>query len=301
MSFALVRFALLAVLIISALISISSALLLLYGWTHNATVFQGVTSADVSLSGLNHQQATDRITSRIQTVAPKQIVLSYDGRNWSIPASTLGITYDPGTTAERALEVGHAGNLWTQSHDWLTTLSSGDDVPLAYTLNDQAAYTALQGLAGSVTRAAQNAGYVFTSDGTLAVDPGKEGVAIDVAATVRSIHDSVASLSSSPIEVKTVPVKPEIDANALQPGLKQANDMVSAPFVLADHGTKWAISPDTLREMLVVSSSSSGKDSVGLSSSALESYIAQIADKVHTNGQNAGVRVRKRPVCGCEE
>ncbi len=288
-SFAIVRFALVLVLFISVLISISSALLLLYGWTHNETVFQGVTFAGVDLGGLNQQQVTERINTRLDTVSPKEVVLSYEGRSWPIPVSSLGISYDVNATAERALQVGHSGNLWIQSHDWLTTLSSGERVPITFSLNDQSAYSVLQGLASGVTRSPQDAQYIFASDGSLDIQPGKAGVAIDVSATLQSIRNSVAHLSSAPIEIRTQSIRPMIDAKALQPGLDQANQMVSSPFVLTFNGTKWAVPPETLREMLVLDPSTSGKDRVGISSSVLESYIAQIADQVHTNGQNAGV------------
>jgi vancomycin resistance protein YoaR len=291
MSFAAIRFGLVVVLTLAALIAVASILLLFYGWTHNGTAFQGVTVADVDLSGLSQQQAAARISDRIQSTAPKQIALAYNGQTWTVPASTLGISYDANDTAARALKVGHSGSLWVQTHDWLTTLSSGEDVPVSYTLNEDSAFAALQGVAGTVTRPAQNAAYVFDSNGSLQVDSGKDGVAIDVAATIQSIRNSVAHLSSESIEIKTQPVEPAINDDALQPGLEQAEAMVSQPLVLTDNGTQWAISPNTLREMLVVNPNSSESGSVAISSSALASYISQIADQVHTNGKNAGVRL----------
>ncbi len=284
------RFGLVLVLIFSALVAIGSSLLLLYGWTHNDSVFQGVSAAGADLGGLTQQQATDRIAQRIQSTAPKQVVLSYNGQTWSVPASALGISYDANATSQDALHVGHSGGLWQQSHDWLTTLSSGDEVPVKFSFDDQSAYAALRNLAGSVTLAAQDARYTFGSDGKLTIDDGKPGVAIDVAATINAMRGSVAQLSTDPVEIHTRQVNPNIQASDLQSGLVMANSMVSTPLVLANHGTKWEISPETLREMLLVDSGS-GKGHVHLSSAALEQYISQIADQVHTNGQNAGVKV----------
>ncbi len=288
-SFAIVRFGLILVLILSALMAIASALLLLYGWTHNDTVFQGVTAAGADLGGLNQQQAADRIATRIQSVAPKQIVLTYGGKQWSVAASTLGISYDANSTAARSLEVGHGGSLWVQSHDWLTTLATGDQVPVEFKINDQSVYTALQGLSGSVIQSASNASYVFTSDGGLKIQEGKPGVAIDVAATVNAIRNNVANLSSEPVAIQTKSIEPDITAKTLEPELKKANEMVATPFVMVNGGTKWQIPPETLREMLVVNSSGEN-NSVVISSAALEKYVAQIADQVKTSGTNASVK-----------
>ncbi|MGA7672204.1 MAG: peptidoglycan binding domain-containing protein [Nitrolancea sp.] len=287
-SVALVRFGLVLVLIFSALIAIGSSLLLLYGWTHNQSVFQGVTAAGADLGGLNQQQAAERISQKIQSTAPQQIVLSYNGQSWSVPASSLGITYDANATAAQALQIGHSGGLWRQSHDWLATLSSGDEVPIKFSFDDQSAFAALQKLAGSVTLAAQDARYTFGSDGTLTIDDGKPGVAIDVAGTINTMRGNVARLSSNPVTIQTKQVDPDIQSSDLKGGLAAANAMLSAPLVLTNHGTRWEVSPEILREMLQVDP---GTNQVNISSPALEAYISQIADQVHTNGENAGVKV----------
>lgn len=291
-SYALARSALILVLIFSALVAAGGAFLLLYGWNHNETAFQGVTIAGAGVGGLNQQQAASRITNRIDSIAPKQIVLSFQGQTWQVSASELGIHYDANATAAQALQVGHSGNLWVRSHDWLTTLASGESVPVAFRLDSRSAFNALQALAPSVTRPAQDAGYVFKSDGSLAIVPGKPGVAIDVAATVDALRNNVARLSSQPIAIETQSVPPAISAKSLEPTLKQVESMVSQPFVLTDHGTKWAISPDTLRKMLVIQPNPSGPASVSISTNVLETYLAQIAGQVRTNGVNASVQLK---------
>lgn len=291
-SYAFARSALIIVLVFSALVAVGGALLLLYGWNHNDSVFQGVTVAGADLGGLSQQQAASRISNQINAIAPKQISLSYQGQTWQVPASALGIKYDANATAARALQIGHSGNLWVQSHDWLTTLASGETVPVTFSLDDRSAYNALQTLADSVTRPALNAGFVLRSDGSLAVAPGTPGVAIDVSATINALRSNVARLSSEPVAIETQSVPPAISAKSLEPTLKQVDSMVSQPLVLTDHGTKWAISPDTLRKMLVIQPSPSGPASVSISATELERYIAQIADQVHTNGVNAGVQLK---------
>ncbi|HVB65584.1 MAG TPA: peptidoglycan binding domain-containing protein [Nitrolancea sp.] len=289
-TFALWRSALIAALIIALIFAAGTLLLLVYGWTHANAVFNGVSAAGVDLGGLNEQQAAQKISLQINQQAPQQIVLVNGDQHWTVPASTLGLSFDADATARQSLQVGHTGNLWTRSNDWLKTFAAGEKVPIAFSFDQKAAVSALHELAPSVISPSQNARYSFAADKTLVVQPGQDGVAIDVDGTLNRIRDSIAALSTAPIEIQTQPVPPQIEASTLAPGLKQANAMVSKPVTLSNHGTTWEISSETLREMLIVDPTSSGTNSVTLSSRALETYVAQIADQVKSTGQNAGVK-----------
>ncbi|HEX7102466.1 MAG TPA: peptidoglycan binding domain-containing protein, partial [Nitrolancea sp.] len=207
---------------------------------------------------------------------------------WKVPASSIGLSFNAEKTAEQSLQIGHSGSLWTRSNQWLRTFVSGEEIPVTFTFDETATVDALRNVAPSIVRAPRNARYAFSTDNSLTVDPAEDGLAIDVDGTLNHIRSSVGDLSSEPVRIQTQAVEPEIQASDLQPGLKQANAMVSQPMILANHGTKWEIPSDTLRGMIVVNQS--GSDNVTLSRSALEAYVRQIADQVKTTGQNATVR-----------
>jgi vancomycin resistance protein YoaR len=287
-SIAIWRTALIITGILALIVALAAALLLVYGWTHDDTIYNGVTAAGVDLGGLNQQQAADKISAQIEREAPSQITLTDGNQQWKIPASSIGLSFDAQKTAEQSLQIGHSGSLWSRSNQWLRTFVSGEEVPVTFSFDKNATVEALHGVAPSVVRAPQNARYVFSSDNSLAVDPAEDGLAIDVNGTLNHLRGSVGGLSAEPVRIQTQAVAPEIQASDLQPGLKQANAMVSQPMILANHGTKWEIPSDTLRGMIVVNQS--GSDIVTLSSSALEAYVRQIADQVKTTGQNATVQ-----------
>ncbi len=162
-------------------------------------------------------------------------------------------------------------------------------MPVNYTISDAAVFSTLQGLSSDVIRPPQDAAYVFADDKSLSIQDGTSGVSIDVAATVGAIRSRVGDLSSDPVEISTKQVKPAITAKTLQPGLQQANQMVSTPFTLTNGGSKWQIPPETLREMVEVNTGSSS-GAISISESALKAYVTQIAGQVKADGQNAGVR-----------
>ncbi|HVX30888.1 MAG TPA: peptidoglycan binding domain-containing protein, partial [Nitrolancea sp.] len=287
-SIAIWRTALILTVALGLIVAVAASLLLVYGWTHDDTIFNGVTAAGVDLGGLNRQQAIEKISAQIEREAPREITLTDGKQQWTVPASSIDLTFDANKTADESLQIGHAGSLWTRSNQWLRTFVSGEDVPVAFTFNEQAAVDAIRDVAPSVIYAPQDAKYVFSSGNELTIDPAKDGLAINVDNTLNQIRGHIGALSAAPVHIQTQTIEPEIQASDLQPGLKQADSMVSEPVILSNHGTKWEIPSDTLRKMLVVNGS--GANNVTLSSSELEAYVRQIADQVKTPGQNATVR-----------
>jgi vancomycin resistance protein YoaR len=287
-SIAIWRTALIGTAALAFIVAVAAALLLVYGWTHDNTIYNGVTAAGVDLGGLNRQQAVEKISAQIEHEAPRTVILTDGHQQWTIPASSIDLTFDAQKTADKSLQIGHSGSLWTRSNQWLRTFVSGEEIPVTFTFDENATIDALRNVAPSVVLAPQNARYVVSSDNSLKVSPAEDGLAIDVDGTLDHIRASIGDLSSEPIRIQTETVKPKIQASDLQPGLKQANAMASQPVILANHGTKWEIPSDTLRRMLVVNQSGSGD--VTLSSSALAAYVRQISDQVKTAGQNATVR-----------
>ncbi len=287
-SLAIWRAALIIAGTLALIVALVATLLLAYGWTHDDTIYNGVTAAGVDLGGLSQQEAAEQISAQIQREAPSEITLTDGNRQWKVPASSIGLSFDAEKTAQQSLQIGHAGSLWTRSNEWLRTFVSGEEIPVTFTIDENATIDALRDVAPSVVTAPQNARYVFSSDKSLEVNPAKDGLAINVDGTLNHIRMSIGALSSEPVRIQTQAVEPDIQASDLQPGLKQANAMVSQPMILANHGTKWEIPSETLRDMLIVNQG--GSDNVTLSSSALEAYVGQISDQVKTTGQNATVR-----------
>ena len=285
-SIAIWRTALIVAGALALIMAVAAVLLLTYGWTHDNTIYNGVTAAGVDLGGLNEQQAIDKLSAQIERERPQVITLTDGSEQWKVPASSIGVTFDARKTAEESLQIGHSGSLWARSNQWLRTFVSGEEVPVAFTFDQKATVDALRGVAPSVVFAPQNARYEFSDSKSLSVVPAKDGLAIDVDGTLNRIRGSIGALSSDPVRIQTQTVEPSIQASDLQPGLKQANAMVSQPMLMVNHGTKWEIPSETLREMLVVDQSGD----VTLSNSALEAYVRQIAGQVKTTGKNATVR-----------
>ncbi|HEX7103912.1 MAG TPA: hypothetical protein VF201_14805, partial [Nitrolancea sp.] len=68
--------------LLAVIVAIAATLLLVYGWTHDDTIYNGVTAAGVDLGGLNQQQAADKISAQIEREAPSQITLTDGSQQW---------------------------------------------------------------------------------------------------------------------------------------------------------------------------------------------------------------------------
>ena len=269
---------LVSIAIAAAIVAIASGLLLAYGLTRDG-VYPGVSIGGVEVGGLSRDQVAERLTVRVADASDATLALRAEGQTWTVPLASLGVTFDAEASATRAYDYGRSGNLWTDSRDWLTTLGGGHDIPVAFTLNDQAVVAALQQISPAVTRAARDAAYDTDASGNLVVTPSASGVGIDVPATLRGVRESIGSLGLEPVDVVTVETHPMVTEADLRSGLDQAQDLAGGPFTLEHGEARWEIPGEALRGMLAVEKQ--GKR-VALTPrpDLLATYIGPLADQV---------------------
>lgn len=290
LGYRLVERLLIVATLLGGLVVLGAAAVLAYGLGHGPTAFAGVTVAGVDVGGLTVDEAQRRLDDRLRAGAPSQITLTFGGQRWDMPAQGLTVRYDTQASAQAAFAYGRSGNLWADSRAWLAALVRGHDMPLSVSLNEQAAYGALQRLAPSVVRSAQDARYVSNPSGTVGIAPGADGLGINASATLSQVRQRLASLSTQPVTLATVPVAPAVSTSALEGGLKQAEKIASKPLVLAANGATWEVDTGTLRTLISVQAGADGRaPAVTLRSEQLAAYIGTLSPQVDKPGQNATV------------
>lgn len=281
---------LIAAAVVAGLIALATGGLLAYGLSYGPNVYSGVSVASVDVGGLPVGDVQQRIEAHLRDAAPSRVTLIAGDQEWVVGLDELGVRFDSAATAQRAVDYGRSGNLWRDARAWAASLFGGHDVPLVVSLDPDAVYAVLTEVAPSVTRPAYDARYVFNTDGTLAVEPGADGLGIDVQATAKRLTERLSVLSSQPVAVATVPVEATVDATMLESGLKQARQMVAEPLILELNGAEWEVSPETLQQLLTVTPGKDGKPGqVGLRPEQLAPYLASLASQVEQPGQDARV------------
>lgn len=269
-------------------VALASGLLLYDGWSHQAVVDPGLRAGGVDLGGMTESQAAARLEQALPSVAPQQVTLSYNGQGWEVPAAALGVRYDARETAARAFAYGHEGDLWSRSLDLLRARSRGVQVPVSFTIDEQAAFSALQQVAPSIVVAPVNAHFHSDESGQLAVDPGRPGVALDSAATVAQLRQRLQTLSSAPVMVQTTQAAPPVQAGDLQPALGVAKALAGQPVVLRHGASSWQVPADALQAMLQIPAPGQSQPAT-LARQLLSDYLAPLGSQLQSPGKNASV------------
>ncbi|HUZ02597.1 MAG TPA: peptidoglycan binding domain-containing protein [Thermomicrobiaceae bacterium] len=271
------------------LLILLSGVVLAYGRQQGGTFYRGVSVAGVDLGGLSQDEAQRRLDARVTAAAPTAVTLVDGDHRWSVSLQDLGASYDVASSISNAHAVGRSGNVLVDSRAWLQALVHGYRTPLVVKLDGKSTYAQLQQVAITAAMAPEDARYTFDSSGRLTIDPGKPGVGIDVNQTEGAVQQRLAELSAEPVTVALVTVTPAVTQAALEPGLKQAAAITSAPLVLTSaHGT-WELDPAALRALVSVGTVS-GTTAVGLQTAGLQASIGALAPQVDAPGQNPTVK-----------
>lgn len=285
----LVKASVFAAVAVAAIIALLAAGVLFYGLRQGAVIYRGVSAAGVDLTGLSEAEARDRLTSAVAERLPAEIEFVAGERRHVVARDSLGVQVDVDATVQRAYDYGRSGNLWRDSRAWVAALLGGHELALDVRLDDPALVATLEEFAPAITRAPHDASFVADGSGSLTVQPGEEGIAINVPATAQQLRKRLGLLSTQPVPVVTVPVEPNVTAQELEAHRERAQAMVAEPLVLTLDGTaRWAIDPATLQGMLTVRTVD-GTPALELDAGLLGSYIASLADQVERPGQDATV------------
>jgi vancomycin resistance protein YoaR len=280
---------LLAACVICVLALIMGASLIAYGRVqHGQTVFSGVTSTGVTLSGMTLPEATRALDQRFDRYVDAPMTFRLDDVAVTATPRELGVAYDAEATARQAYSFGRQESLWRETRHWLDALSGGHDVEPVVSI-DQRAFAAFFEQHGSaLALAPRDAAFVFGADGSLTIDPGAAGRAIDVAATWERFVERVSAMSSAPVEIAATTIEPTTDDPALREVLDQVEKIAGDALVLTLDGNAWEIPARDLFAMVNVDRADEDIE-VLFDRAALRAYIRSLEPAVFVPGRDAGI------------
>lgn len=162
----------------------------LYFQLYNVIV-PGVQVADLDMGGLSYQEALDGLNLVYGT--DPQIQLSFEERGWNVPASELGLSWDPVATVQLALNQGHGKEFLQEIQETWDSLIRGASVDPVLAFNDHEARIGLSAFARNVDVPPVNASLEII-DGQVSVMPAIHGIRLDVESTL-------ANLANDPLKV----------------------------------------------------------------------------------------------------
>ena len=264
-----------------------------YGMAYNGKIFPGVSVAGVDLSGLSTVQAAELLAQRLDYPQRGQVVFQEGQTLWTAAPAELGLYLDTQSTAAAAYDVGRSGGFPAQVAERWRAWTQGVGLSPLFLYDQRTAQSYLQAIAAQVDRPIIEAS-LGVSGVEVVVRSGQVGRTLDVPAALQALEAQLRTLTDGvlPLVVhETPPVILDVTEQA-----ELARQLLSAPLVLripsaaAGDPGPWTFTPETLAGMLAIERTVTPEGEryqVGLSSTALRSFLEGIAPGIVVYPQNA--------------
>lgn len=199
----------------------------------------GAAVLDIDLGGLSRSEAEAKLRARLAAFAGTAVTFRWEERAWPASAADLGVTVDYEATLEAAWRHGrHAGPLGRYA-----ALFGADRhraaLPIVLTVDVARLDAFLTRLAADVARPAEDAR--LAADGaTIAIVPGRSGVALDRAAARQDTLAAVGQATPSEVLLRPAPVPPVAAAADLEASRAAAEQLLSGPVTIALDDRRWS-------------------------------------------------------------
>jgi vancomycin resistance protein YoaR len=265
-------------------------------------VYAGVSADGVYLGGLSKAAAMTRLNDRISTFSGDAITITNGKTDLNIPVASLGVKYDTARAVDLAYNFGRQGSIWSQADQQLRSLFGHSSDFDAYSYDDGQLVPFILGLDNQISTPSQNAALTFAS-GNAQVTPGQAGNRLDLGSLTEDVNQRLSHTSSATIAAPIYQLTPDLQTGPLQAAISQINGYVSAPITVAYSGKTNVIDQSTIISW-VEASSAAPKNfmeslnladlyplppsaSLGLSESAVASYVANLASSINQPAINA--------------
>lgn len=264
-----------------------------YNVYYAGRVYPGVSVAGVDLSGLQPDQAQERLRQSLTYPQQGRIVFKEGDNIWLAHPEELGLFLDAKTSVTTAYSIGRRGGLIGSFTQQFKARFSGVNLPPYLVYDKRIARSYLDRIAAQVERPTIEA--AISVKGTdVTVTPGQVGRSLDREATLAPLENQLRSLTDGIISVVIVENPPMIlDASAQA---EIARRILSAPLIISVPDAKegdpgpWSFDQASLAEMLAIERVETGEGAryqVGLKTNSLRSFLQGIADNLSRQPANA--------------
>lgn len=248
-------------------------------------VVPGVYAMGINLTNMTLDEAGTTLAGEFE-YGDNAVFTFRDGDSfWQMTAADLGVEFDAQETAERAFEIGHSGNLFSdlygQSEAWL----SGRAISPVITYDQNIALTELDAIASEINRESLNAS--LSIEGTnVIVTEGQIGRELDVQATLTRLNEAILRFDTG-AEILLVINESPAAVSSVGAVANQIETALSAPVTLTatdETGNQlgpWSVSVEQIASLLTVSRINNGDGTqsyeVDIDMGAFETYLYTLA------------------------
>lgn len=261
---------------------------------YGSAIMPGVRVNGVALDGMNRTQAIAALEDSFTYDDEAVFTFRHENKFWQFTAGELGVTFDTGATADRALAAGHSGSPLTNLAEQISIWMNGRSIAPVVSYDQNVALEHLNTIAAEINRPAQNAS--LTINGIfIETTPATIGQTVDVKATLNTLDVAILRLDTGgeiPLVIKEdIPLVLDVEAAAAK-----ARAAVSAPVTIIADGPAgqtvgpWSAMPNQIGELLVKTPVYNGDGTVsydvGINVEVFRAFLENLAPSVATEPRN---------------
>lgn len=266
------------------------AVLVAYKLAFLNKVSPGVFLGGVKVGGLTKEEATN-VAVKEKDGLPKSFSFFFEGKTWNWNLADLGVVVDINDSAKRAYEVGRSGAWIKQIGEQKQAWFFGVQTPLVWHWNEKRVDDYISSLSAELERIPEEP-TVFVVKGAVSVNPGRDGVVLDVEGLKTEIKqklDFPTLFPNNPILLPLVPVTIQLSPAEQAVAKKEAESFLGSKISLSfsDGGAdqEWSLSEDDLVGFLNLTPPDGDA-----SYPRVASYAATLASAIDRGPENAAFR-----------
>jgi vancomycin resistance protein YoaR len=210
-------------------------------------IYPNVAVFDVPVGGLSKGDAHQRIQARVDTLRQSQVMLTYNGHQWTPTFAELGLKVDIGDSVATAMAVGRKDG----AGGTLRPLFGGSrvDIGLPLTIDDQQLEAVLNStqIEGSIKPVDASFAIAGTS---VSISPERDGQLIDRSKLKSDLLAQAITGAPAPVTIATVPAQAAIRSDELVAAKTVIEQELTQSLAITGGDKTWTISATDLGRLV---------------------------------------------------
>ncbi|HMQ30125.1 MAG TPA: VanW family protein, partial [Chloroflexaceae bacterium] len=201
---------------------------LAFGRAYDGQIVQNVTVRGLPVSGLGPEEARAALRERYAELLQAPLSLTFGERSWAPTAEEIGLQIAIDAAVDQAFAVGRGPDALANLLDRGTLLSTGRDLPLGVTLDEQRLTAYLAARADELAVAPRDATLSIV-EGRVVTTPSAPGRAISVDGVDTTIRPGLLALEPQSVELTARELLPALDEGGIAEAQAQLATLLSQP------------------------------------------------------------------------
>ncbi len=254
-------------------------------------IMPGVRAVGTPVGWMPPSEAAVQLGPTLQAFLDRPIQLRHQNRSWSVTARDLGLQASATDLAAAAYQVGRDGSVLSRLSVQFQALTGGASVSIASGVDHSRLDDLIARIEIALNRSPADARLGIAPDGAVDHVEGREGLALDVAASKARVLKTLAD-GGLLVDLKVVETPPSIPNELVQPAFAQVNRMLGrtdSPLTLTRGQQSWPLHRAEVASLLSIEGGAQvGQPAtVVIDDRRLNALVQRLAADVDQSVQNA--------------